>query len=196
MKYLKASLLKYSIQLSPDQWLGGECLGAYRQVRPLPPSSQFSFLHSWIGHLGNKGHAPACGRSGKDQTCWCQTSILAFVNSKGSQYLQYKRLLNATVYIWNWCHNLNFVCLRLCRTISLFAAVLYKCLRQCRTKTSATCCVTMILKKCCMFFDKCCCVLQFFLYTLFSSRISLPCPKTSNVQNWLCISWNLDSLIS
>ena len=29
MKDLKALLLKYSIQLSPDQWLGGECLGAY-----------------------------------------------------------------------------------------------------------------------------------------------------------------------
>ena len=96
MKDLKALLLKYSIQLSPDQWLGGECLGAYRQVRPLPPSSQFSFLHSWIGHLGNKGHAPACGRSGKDQTCWCQTSILAFVNSKGSQYL---KLLKMSHYL-------------------------------------------------------------------------------------------------
>ena len=45
------------------------------------------------------------------------------------------------------CHNLNFVCLRLSRTISLFAAVLYKCLRQCRTKTSNTFCVTMNLKK-------------------------------------------------
>ena len=45
------------------------------------------------------------------------------------------------------CHNLNFVCLRLCRTISLFAAVLYKCLRQCRRKTYVTFCVTMNLKK-------------------------------------------------
>ena len=100
MKDLKALLLKYSIQLSPDQWLGGECLGAYRQVRPLPPSSQFSFLRSWIGHLGNKGHAPACGRSGKDQTCWCQTSILAFVNSKGSQYLRVTE--NVTLFAPAW----------------------------------------------------------------------------------------------